>query len=126
MNALALVLLSAAVAQAGATNASHPPRDPIRIEGGALRVDFDERLWTRVVATFDGRTTPLGPYRASEYVTVAGREVTDFARVRDEERPIEDALGRGRRLTIVGRAEAEGLEKTVTVDVREDFPRVAL
>src|SRR5262245_30598251 len=113
MNALAMVMLALAEAQAGAPNASPPPRDPIRIEGGALRVDFDHRLWTRVVASFEGRETPLGPYRASEYPTVAGKEVTDFSHVRDEERPIEDALGRGRRLTVVGRAEAEGLEKTV-------------
>src|SRR5262245_29559185 len=116
MNSLAMVLLALAEAQAGAPNASLPPRDPIRIEGAALRVDFDERPWTRIVASFDGRETVLGPYRCSESLTVGGREVTDFPHVRDEERPIEDALGRGRRLTIVGRAEAEGLEKTVTVD----------
>jgi alpha-galactosidase len=127
MNALAVLLLGLAEAQVGAaTPPLHPPRDPIRIEGGALRLDFDDRLWTRVVSTFEGRETPLGPYRASEYLTVAGKDVTDFAYVSDEERPIEDALGRGRRLTIVGRAEAEGLEKTVTVDVRDEFPRLAL
>ena len=121
MNGLALAVLLL-----GLTPPLHPARDPVRMEGGALRLDFDGRLWTRIVATFEGRETPLGPYRASEYLNVAGKDVTDFAYVRDEERPIEDALGRGRRLTIVGRAEAEGLEKTVTVDVRDDFPRLAL
>ena len=124
-----LVVLLAGLTQVRAGTPAppvHPARDPVRIESGALRLDFDDRLWTRVVASFDGRETTLGPYRASESLTVAGKEVTDFAHVSDEERPIEDAFGRGRRLTIVGRADALGIEKTVTVDVRDAFPRLAL
>src|SRR5262249_51350008 len=53
-------------------------------------------------------------------------EVTDFAHARHEEQDVEDGLGRGRRLVIVGRADAVGLEKTVTVDARETFPRLLL
>jgi alpha-galactosidase len=123
---LAALLFATALPAGAPTPSSPPARDPVRIESGPLRLELDDRLLTRVVATFEGRETLLGPYRPSEYLTVAGKDVTDYARVSDEERSIEDALGSGRRLTIVGRAEAEGLEKTVTIDVRDDLPRLAL
>jgi alpha-galactosidase len=112
---------------AGASTApSRPAREVVRFPGGAVRLDFDDRLWTRVVATFDGTETLLGPFRASERIVVGGKELSDFAHVRHDEQAIEDALGRGRRLTIVGRAEAPAVEKAVTVDVRDDLPRLAL
>jgi hypothetical protein len=85
MSRLAVLLLALAEARLGeAAPPVQPARDPIRMEAGALRLEFDGRLWTRVVATFEGRDTHLGPYRASEYLTVAGKDVTDFAYVREE------------------------------------------
>ncbi len=110
----------------GALAASAPPEStPVAsLGGGSIRVEFDPRLWTRVVATFDGREAPLGTFLASERIIVAGREVSDFGHSRHEEQPVEDALGRGRRLTIVGRTEA-GLQKTVDVSIYDAFPRTA-
>jgi len=122
----ARLLAGAATIAIASADPRPPAREVVRLQGGELRVDFDDRLWTRIVATAGDRETPLGPFRASERVSAGGREVADFAHLRHDVQPIEDALGRGRRLTIVGRAEAPAVEKTVTVDVRDSLPRLAL
>src|ERR1700677_2655067 len=44
-----------------------------QIQGGNLRVEFDNRLRSRVVARFDKTETVLGPFTASETVTTAGK-----------------------------------------------------
>src|SRR5262245_39278658 len=90
----ALTVLAAATA--GASSAPSP--SIVRIQSDSLRLEFDGRLYSRVVATFDGREAPLGGFRASEHATAGGKEVTDFAHVRHEEQEVEDGLGRGRRL----------------------------
>src|SRR4029453_13537820 len=100
--ALAALLFATALPAGAPTPSSPPARDPVRIESGPLRLALDARLWARGRPPCGGRGKLLGPYRPSEYLTVAGKDVTDYARVSDEERSIEDALGSGRRLTIVG------------------------
>ena len=110
----------------GAWAATRPP-EPVpvaSVSGGAIRVEFDARLWTRIVATLDAGETRLGPFLASERIVVAGREVSDFAVLQQEQQSVEDVFGSGRRLSIVGRSET-GLEKTVTVSVYDAFPRTA-
>ena len=49
-----------------------------QIQGGNLRIEFDNRLQSRVVARFDKTETVLGPFTASETVTTAGKLWSGF------------------------------------------------
>ncbi len=98
-------------------------RAPV-VEGEGIRIEFNDVLHSRVVTRFADEAVPLGGFSASETVTVDGREVTDFRFTSEAEEEFQDGIGAGRRYVIIG--EAGGLRKTVTVDLYEDFPRMAL
>ena len=49
-----------------------------QIQGGNLRVEFDNHLRSRVVACFDKKETVMGPFTASETVTAADKPWTGF------------------------------------------------
>jgi alpha-galactosidase len=93
------------------------------LESQNLRVEFDAQMHSRVVAKFDGRLTPVGDFGPSEFVTTAASPIQDFALGAQKRENVRDVRGRGRRLTITGKA--NGLEKTVTVTVYDEFPRMA-
>ena len=62
------VFTSCSLAVAADSPASKP-----QIQGANLRVEFDNRLRSRVVARFDKTETVLGPFTASETLTSAGK-----------------------------------------------------
>jgi alpha-galactosidase len=129
-------LVFAALALAGAAPASVPespaapaPSDQTaRVEGQGFRIEFDGRMWSRVVAPIGGVETPLGPYGASETLSTAAGEVSDFALDGHQERRASDGLGEGRQVVLTGRGRGAGagLRKTVTVTVYDEFPRFAV
>jgi alpha-galactosidase len=77
----------------------------------------------RVVARFDGKSTPLGDFGPSEFVATPELAVQDFALAGQKRENVRDPRGHGRRLTITGKA--AGLEKTVAITVYDEFPRMA-
>jgi alpha-galactosidase len=86
-------------------------------------VEFDARMHGRVVARFDGKSTPLGDFGPSEFVATPESAVQDFALAGQKRENVRDPRGHGRRLTITGKA--AGLEKTVAITVYDEFPRMA-
>ena len=119
----ALYLALAAVA--AMPTASAPPASA-SISAGQVRLEFDARLRTRVVALLGPDEVVLGPFAASESVSAGATEIDDFAfEGRNEER-IEDRLGPGRRLTVTGRSKDPAIVKAVSVSVYEAFPRVVV
>src|SRR5271156_1295282 len=58
--------------------AADGPPGKAQIQAGNLRVEFDNRLRSRVVARFDKTETVLGPFTASETLTTAGKVWTEF------------------------------------------------
>ena len=58
--------------------AADSPAGKPQIQAGNLRVEFDNRLRSRVVARFDNEETMLGPFTASETLTTAGKVWTEF------------------------------------------------
>jgi alpha-galactosidase len=94
-----------------------------QIQGGNLRVEFDNHLRSRVVALFDNKETVLGPFTASETVTTTGKLWTEFVLTSQKQGTIKDAFGEGKRLTIEGKAGA--LKKSVSVTVYDNFPTMA-
>jgi alpha-galactosidase len=94
-----------------------------RIQGGNLRVEFDNRLRSRVVARFGKTETVMGPFTASETVTTTDTALTGFLLSSQKHERTRDAFGEGDRLTVEGKAGT--LTKTVTVTVYDDFPAMA-
>ena len=96
-----------------------------RIDGAELRLEFDGRMHSRIVASVGGAPdVALGRYTPSETLTTSAGEVSDFVLEGREEQAVRDALGAGRRVVLTG--QAAGLRKTVAVSVYDAFPRFAL
>lgn len=73
-----------------------------------------------------------GPSASSDYLVVGGQEIRDFAFDFDHVK-VSEAKGklgaRGKRVEIIGKSSAEGapsIEKTLAVEVYDDFPNLAL
>jgi alpha-galactosidase len=99
-----------------------PPGKP-QIQGGNLRIEFDNHLRSRVVARFDKTETVMGPFSASETVTTADKPWTGFLRTSQKLERTKDIFGEDERLTVEGKSGA--LTKMVTVTVYDDFPAMA-
>jgi alpha-galactosidase len=99
------------------------PTGQVQIQGGNLRVEFDNHLRSRVVACFDKKETVMGPFTASETVTAADKRWTGFLLTSHKHGRTKDAFGKGERLTVEGKAGT--LTKVVSVTVYDDFPAMA-
>jgi alpha-galactosidase len=75
------------------------------IGGDGLRLDFDDHMRSRVVASLDNDVT-LGPYTYSEVLLTGGGELRDFTLESREEAEISDALGTGHVVILTGRADS--------------------
>ena len=99
------------------------PAGTAQIQGGNLRIEFDNHLRTRVVARFNKSETVMGPFTASETVTTADKVWTGFLQSSQKHERTKDAFGEGERLTVEGKAGT--LTKIVSVTVYDDFPAMA-
>src|SRR5579872_7503833 len=50
-----------------------------KVGGQNIRIEFDQSMHSRVIAKFNGKEIPVGDFAPSEFVTVDGKEVKDFA-----------------------------------------------
>jgi hypothetical protein len=85
----ACIVLAAVLALSSLSAVAEVPTARPQIQGGNLRVEFDNRLRTRVIALFDNKEMVLGPFTASETVTTTGKLWTEFvltSRVRSKSR----------------------------------------
>ncbi len=69
------------------------------------------------------RSIPIGDFGPSEFVTAAAAPIQDFNLSGHKVETVRDELGHGRRLSITG--VSGGLQKTVTVTVYDEVPRMA-
>src|SRR4030081_3600979 len=70
------VALTIAFASWASAAAADAPTGKPQIQGGNLRIEFDNHLRSRVVARFDKKETVMGPFTASEAVTTADERLT--------------------------------------------------
>src|SRR5262245_49954793 len=94
-----------------------------KIEGKNIRIEFDNRMHSRVIARFDGKEIPLGPFSASETVTVDGNTLEDFALSGNTKQNVRDNIGAGRQTTLTGTSGA--VQKTLMITVYDSFPQMA-
>jgi len=120
--ALLWIVLNAAVMSCSLAAAADIPAGNPQIQGGNLRIEFDNRLRSRVVARFDKTETVMGPFTASETVRT-GDKRNGFPLSSQKHERTKDAFGEGERLTVDGKAGE--LKKTVSVTVYDDFPTMA-
>ena len=100
------IVLTAVLTSCSLASGCGNPAGKPQIQGGNLRIEFDNHLRSRVVARFDNKETVLGPFTASETVTTAGKVWTEFLLTSQKQAPIKDAFGEGKRLTVEGKAGA--------------------
>jgi alpha-galactosidase len=88
-------------------------------DGGKIMLEFDGLLRSRVVSNL-GPKTPLGPFTASECISVNGKEVADFKAVSYRTEEYADSLGKGKMHRLVGTA--AGLEKEISIVAYDQYP----
>src|SRR3954463_16796622 len=74
---LSIVFISVFAACSFAFAADVPAANP-RIQGGNIRIEFDNHLRSRVVACFNKKETVLGPFTASETATTGDQAWAGF------------------------------------------------
>jgi alpha-galactosidase len=115
-------VLAIVLACCGPAAAADAPGKP-QIQGGNLRIEFDNHLRSRVVARFDKKETVMGPFTASETVTTPNKSWTEFLLASQKHERTKDAFGEGERLIVEGKAGT--LTKRVAVTIYDDFPTIA-
>jgi alpha-galactosidase len=113
--------LSAVFASLVASSAS--ASEGAMIAGKNIRIEFDGKMHSRVVALLGREERVVGDFSASESVRVAGREIVDFALQGQNREAVMDRLGSGFSAVITGTAAS--ITKAVTVTVYDAFPRMA-
>ncbi len=77
MMAIRIAIVLTALLTACPLAVAAPPGGP-QIQGGHLRIEFDNHLRSRVVARFDKTETVMGPFTSSETVSTADKPWTAF------------------------------------------------
>jgi hypothetical protein len=99
-----------------------------------IRIEFDSRMHSRVIARLDGKEIPLGLFSASETVTIDGTTLEDFALGENTKRNmretlagsirhIRDNIGAGSQTTLTRNSGT--IQKTLMVTVYDNFPQMA-
>jgi alpha-galactosidase len=107
----------------GATSA-YGAADSATIETRNLKLEFDKKMHSRVVARFDAEEIVLGPFSASETLTGDGAEISDFALTSVKQEAVNDLVGPGTQTTLIGTSGA--VQKTVVITTHDKFPRMAM
>jgi len=89
-----------------------------------LRVEFDKNMRSRVVARFNGKEVPLGPFSASETVKNNEEAWYNFALTSQSHERVTDSNGAGEKLTLDGTSGV--LRKNVSVIIYDEFPNLAV
>jgi alpha-galactosidase len=95
-----------------------------QIQSRGLRIEFDQKMRSRVVARFDRKEVPLGAFSASETVKGNERSWYDFALASQTPERVTDSYGKGERLTLTGTSGA--LCKNLSVIIYDEFPNLAI
>ena len=93
------------------------------MDGKNIRIEFNNQLHSRVIAKFDNQTNVLGGFSPSEFITVSGKDVTNFLLQDQKITDIKNEAGNIKQLVITGRSDS--LLKEIVINIYEDFPSMA-
>ncbi|RPI21666.1 MAG: alpha-galactosidase [Acidobacteria bacterium] len=104
---------------------SFPADQPklVQLAGKDIRIEYDQNLRSRVVAT-QGKVTPLGPWSEAEQIETSPRIDGPFKLQNQTKQLLRDEIGAGTRHILIGRHQS--LEKRITIDFYADFPAMAV
>lgn len=124
---LALLCAGApAAVLAGRAQAADAVLPVARAGDRAMAVEFDARLYSRVVCALSQPELALTDFAPTEWVDLAGgRRIEQFFFTGQAEQKVRDVHGEGVRHVIRGRSR-EGLEKTVEFTFYDRYPGFAL
>jgi alpha-galactosidase len=100
-------------------------RGHVRVQDGAVSLQFDEQMRCRVVSLLGRQPLTLTGFDASEHLVVNGKPMARFALQQAEPAQVTTPFGAGQALRLVGRS-AHGVEKRVTVTLLDEHAGVAL
>jgi alpha-galactosidase len=100
------------------------PASSADVESSGLRIEFDRNMRSRVIARFNGKDLPTGPWAASETVKGKERSWDNFVLTSQKRERISDIYGAGQKLTLVGTSGA--LRKSLSVVIYDSFPNLGL
>jgi alpha-galactosidase len=97
----------------------------VAVAGGKnIRIEFDGKMRSRVIAVLDGREHSIGAFTPSETIQVSNANIPDFSIVAHRQESVRDQLGSGSRTVVTGTAGS--LKKVEAVTIYDAFPRVAI
>ncbi len=117
-------MLSGTVLAAGAMGAGRAWAGPVvaRAGDGAMTVEFDSSLNSRLISSLGGRALALTDFAPSEMVTLeSGQVIARFSFTDQARETVNDVHGAGVRHSVRG-VSAEGLEKTVALTFYDRYP----
>src|SRR5438270_12701616 len=94
------------------------------IQTANLRIEFDKKMRSRVIARFGGKDIAMGGFSASETVKGTERSWDDFAMVSQTHERITDIYGTGEKLTLAGTSGF--LRNNLSVIFFYRFPNLAI
>src|SRR5947209_4759406 len=97
----------------------------VAVAGGKnIRIEFDGKMRSRVIAVLDGREHIIGAFAPSETVQVSNSNIPDFSILARRRESVRDQLGSGQRTVVTGTAGS--LKKVEAVTIYDAFPRMAI
>src|SRR3954465_8439946 len=86
----------------------------VAVAGGKnIRIEFDGKMRSRVIAVLDGREHVIGAFTPSETVQLSNANIPDFSFLARRRESVRDQLGSGSRTVVTGTAGS--LKKVETV-----------
>jgi len=95
-----------------------------KLSGRQITLEFNQNLESRIVATLDGKPTPLGDFLEAEQIETSPKTEGAYKLHDRKQEAIRDQIGKGTRHILV--ATNGSLERRVTVDLYDDFPAWAI
>jgi len=95
-----------------------------QIESPNLRIEFDNKMRSRVVARFGGKDVSVGAFSASETVKGKQQSWNDFVLSSQTRERVTDTYGKGEKLSLTGLSGT--LRKNLSVIIYDEFPNLAV